>query len=212
MGVTERKERHKEDLKREILDAALELFSEQGFEKTSIRNIAEKIEYSPTTIYLYFQNKNDIIHGLHVEGFKLLTAKFADLANEAHPFKRLTKMGYAYMSFAQENPEVYKLLFVMSEPMKHLEECKDEDWVEGDRAFDALLTTVTQCQEYGYFRGLDTKKLSMMIWSTMHGLCTLSTSGHMEHVKEVRETELKSNDAMIETYEEFVRLLERLKP
>jgi AcrR family transcriptional regulator len=50
MGVNERKERHKEDLKREILEAAKQLFTEKGFEATSIRAIAEKIEYSPATI------------------------------------------------------------------------------------------------------------------------------------------------------------------
>jgi AcrR family transcriptional regulator len=49
MGVAERKERHKEDLKRVILDAAKSLFAENGLEATSIRAIAEKIEYSPAT-------------------------------------------------------------------------------------------------------------------------------------------------------------------
>jgi AcrR family transcriptional regulator len=49
MGLAERKERHKEDLRKEILEAAKQLFTEKGFEATSIRAIAEKIEYSPAT-------------------------------------------------------------------------------------------------------------------------------------------------------------------
>ena len=60
MTITTRKERQKEELKGKILQAAKELFMEKGFEDTSIRNIAEKIEYSPTTIYLYFKDKDDI--------------------------------------------------------------------------------------------------------------------------------------------------------
>lgn len=211
MGVAERKERHKEDLKNDILVAARELFTEKGFEATSIRAIAEKIEYSPATIYLYYQNKNDIIHALHSEGFKLLTSKFQALADIKEGFKRLVKMGHAYMQFAIEYPDVYKLLFVMSEPMEHIATCEDDDWEEGDRAFDTLLQTVTQSQQEGYFKGLDSNALSMMIWSTMHGICTLGTSGHMAHVKDARQGETDVHALMMETYEEFVKVLERLK-
>ena len=57
MGVTERRERERQAVRQEILDAARALFIEEGYEKTSMRKIAEKIEYSPTTIYLYFKDK-----------------------------------------------------------------------------------------------------------------------------------------------------------
>ena len=56
MGVADRKEREKEEMKTKILEAAKKLFLDHGFEKTSIRNIAEEIEYSPGTIYLYFKS------------------------------------------------------------------------------------------------------------------------------------------------------------
>ena len=55
MGINERKERDRQDLRKSIMDAAREVFLEKGFEQTSIRAIAQKIEYSPTTIYLYFK-------------------------------------------------------------------------------------------------------------------------------------------------------------
>ena len=61
MGVADRKEREKTEMQKRILDAARVLFLEKGFEKTSIRNIADLIEYSPGTIYLYFKDKNEIL-------------------------------------------------------------------------------------------------------------------------------------------------------
>jgi AcrR family transcriptional regulator len=67
MTIANRKERQKEELRGKILEAAKALFIERGFEETSIRNIAEKIEYSPTTIYLYFKDKDDIFYSLHQE-------------------------------------------------------------------------------------------------------------------------------------------------
>ena len=52
MGITDRKEREKQELKELILKEAKAVFLEEGYEKTSIRKIADRIEYSPTTIYL----------------------------------------------------------------------------------------------------------------------------------------------------------------
>ena len=81
MTISTRKERQKEELRGKILQAAKELFMKKGFEDTSIRNIAEKIEYSPTTIYLYFKDKDDIFCELHKEGFILLNQYFRPLAH-----------------------------------------------------------------------------------------------------------------------------------
>src|ERR687885_1755275 len=61
MGVQERRAREKQELRQEILDAARELFIREGFENVSMRKIADKIEYSPTTIYLHFQDKADLL-------------------------------------------------------------------------------------------------------------------------------------------------------
>jgi AcrR family transcriptional regulator len=214
MGITERKERHREELKNDILQAAKQLFLENGFEATSIRNIAEKIEYSPATIYLYYKDKNEIIHALHQEGFKLLIQHFEPLANIPTAFERLKAMGRAYIQFALKHPDVYSLIFTMKEPLEHVEACEIE-WHEGDAAFQLLMKTVQGCQEEGYFKGVEVVGMSFVIWSTMHGLCTLRTSGHLEHMstvcKEVEELNRNVNDLLTYNYEVFVSVLEKLK-
>jgi AcrR family transcriptional regulator len=210
MGVSERKERHREDLKKEILTAAKELFTEKGFDATSIRAIAEKIEYSPATIYLYYKDKNEIVHALHRDGFKLLVSNFEVFSHISHPFERLKGMGRAYIQFATQNPDIYQLLFIMKEPLEHVANCF-EDWDEGDRAFDILLKTVGECQEFGYFKGFDKTMLSFSIWSTMHGLCSLRTSGHLGHVAIARANQMNLDQLMSAAYETFVATLEKLK-
>ncbi|MBN8578830.1 MAG: TetR/AcrR family transcriptional regulator [Cyclobacteriaceae bacterium] len=210
MGVAERKERHKEDLKREILDAAKTLFAEKGLEATSIRAIADKIEYSPATIYLYYKDKNEIVHALHREGFKLLVGHFEVLNHINHPFERLKGMGRAYIQFALQNPDIYTLLFNMEEPLKHVANCFEE-WDEGDRAFDILLQTVKECQTVGYFTGFNAEQMSFMIWSMMHGLCTLRLTGHLEHVGAAKFSDLNLDQLMSSTFETFVTVAEKLK-
>lgn len=211
MGVSEKKLRHKEDLKKEILKAARELFTERGWESTSIRNIAEKIEYSPATIYLYYKDKNEIIFDLHREGFRLLVGYLGVLQEVSDPFERLKAMGRAYIRFALDNQDIYKLIFVMEEPMKHVDSCAVQDWDEGDKAFGLLMQTVTACQNTGYFKGLNALNLSFVIWSTMHGLCTLRTSGHLGHVGLIRNGTMDIDDMLSSAYEEFVNVLEKLR-
>ena len=72
MGIKERQERDREAVRRAILDAARELFVTEGYQNVSIRKIAERIEYSPAAIYLYFPSKDDIFFALAEEGFRLL--------------------------------------------------------------------------------------------------------------------------------------------
>ncbi len=214
MGVAERKERHKEDLKKEILTAAKQLFTEKGFEATSIRAIAEKIEYSPATIYLYYKDKNEIVHALHQDGFALLIQHFSVINTIESPFERLKALGKAYMQFAFEHPDVYKLIFTMKEPMEHVTQCEDE-WHEGDQAFTLLLHTVEACKQDGYFKRFESIGLSFVIWSTMHGLCTLRESGHLEHMtiacKEVKDLNKNVDQLLSYNYETFVSVLEKLK-
>jgi AcrR family transcriptional regulator len=211
MGVAERKERHREELKNDILVAAKQLFTQQGYEATSIRNIAEKIEYSPATVYLYYKDKAEIMHALHSEGFRMLVSYFADLATEPNAFERLKGLGKAYIKFCVENPDMYDLIFVMKDPMDHVSSCQDPEWDEGDRAFDVLYKTVLDCQAIGYFQGIEPYGLSFMIWSTMHGLCTLRTSGHLGHVSDAKKITADVDSLMAYTFETFTKILERLR-
>ena len=209
MGIKERKIKHKEDLKQSILDAAKKLFLEDGYEATSIRKIAAEIEFSPTTIYLYYKDKNEIAHALHEEGFKLLSERFSVLAHVEHPFERLKAMGRIYMQFALENRDFYEIMFVMKEPIT--EACIEDEWDEGKRAFTTLLNTIKDCQQAGYFKAFEPNAFSLVVWSTMHGLSTMKIHGQLDLVVKKKEILTHVEDVFTHTFECFVQLLETLK-
>lgn len=216
MGIKERKERHKEDLRQRILDAAKVLFLKEGYDATSIRKIASAIEFSPTTIYLYYKDKNDIIYALQKEGFKLLRTKFSALSNVEDPFERLKAMGRTYLQFSIESREFYELMFVMKEPLEFLQsvcgEGEDEQWDEGVEAFNFLVHTIADCQRTGYFVGHDTKMFSLLVWSTVHGLSTLNMHGHITHVVEKHLIDLQDGGQILEAaFNSYVKFLEQLK-
>lgn len=211
MGIQERKMKHREDLKQSILDAAKKLFLTEGYEATSIRKIAAEIEFSPTTIYLYYRDKAEIAHALHVEGFKELTRSLSELGSIEHPFERLNAMGKAYINFALENRAYYELMFVMKEPLDFLHDGHENCWNEGKQAFQALLGTIQACQQMGYFKQFESEAFSLLVWSTMHGLCTLQLHGHLDHVVERKQILQGVENVLNHAFETFSKMLESLK-
>jgi AcrR family transcriptional regulator len=170
MTVATRKQREKEEMRQLILDAARTIFLEKGFDQASIRNIAEKIEYSPGTIYLYFKDKDEIFHALHEEGFSRFLQQMQPLQHVSEPFERLKAMGRVYMQFAHDNKDFYDLMFIMQAPMNAEE---GEKWKMGQQALEGLKQVIRDCQAVGRFQDKDVNFLSFNIWSFMHGMCAL---------------------------------------
>jgi AcrR family transcriptional regulator len=199
MGISERKAKEKEELKSLILMAAKKLFLEKGIEQTTIRNIANEIEYSVGTVYVYYKDKNDILHDLHTQGFKQLGGEMKLLLNVDDPMERLKAIGRVYLQFAIENNDMYDLMFSMRAPMEFLESIHKEDWNEGKGTFDVLRSTVKQCISNGYFKGHELEPLSFLIWSTVHGMVSLHTS------QRVKGVNLPDPDTILmKGYDEFI--------
>jgi len=179
MGIAERKEKQKLEIRKQILEASMKLFVEEGFSNVSIRRIADIIEYSPTTIYLYFKDKDEIFYNLHEMGFLKLQEMNKNLDDIHNPLLRLHKMGENYIQFGIENAEFYDLMFIQPEPMDKLTEMGCE-WQNGEAALTRLRDTVVECMEKGYIAKTDPIVLSLSIWSTVHGLVSLATRQRLE--------------------------------
>jgi len=204
MTIAKRKERQKEELRTKILEAAKQLIMEQGFEQTSIRMIADRIEYSPTTIYLYFKDKDDIYHSLHSEGFTILNQYFRALEHVSEPFERLKALSKAYISFAMENGEFYDLMFIIRSPMESLSK-EMGDWEEGKRAFGFLIQTINDCMSKGYFKGMSPEILAFTVWSMVHGICSLEIRNRCSVVSELNQKDLAQNACNM-----VIEILERM--
>jgi AcrR family transcriptional regulator len=114
MGIKERQERGREAVRRSILDAARDLFVRDGFERVSIRKIAEIVEYSPAAIYGYFPSKDDIFFALAEEGFRLLHGDQQTQAalESLPPLERIRDSFWRFYVFSQEHPQYFALMFV----------------------------------------------------------------------------------------------------
>jgi len=180
MGIAERKEKQKLEIRKLILEASMKLFVEQGFENVSIRKIADLIEYSPTSVYLYFRDKDEIFFELHNIGFRKLDQINVNLGDIANPLLRLHKMGENYIHFGMDNPEYYDLMFISREPMDALKRMEHCEWTVGDAAIDALKATLSECMEKGFILKGDVNSVAMSVWGMVHGLVSLAIRDRFE--------------------------------
>lgn len=112
MASKDRKQRLKDDTRKNILDAAMRIGREEGWQALSMRKIADIIEYTPPVIYEYFANKEALMLELTKKGY-LILAKDMKAARDKHtlPEKQLEDMWLTYWNFAFAQKELYQLMF-----------------------------------------------------------------------------------------------------
>ncbi|HLH39300.1 MAG TPA: TetR/AcrR family transcriptional regulator [Bryobacteraceae bacterium] len=173
MGVQERRLREKRELREEILEAARDLFVREGFENVSMRKIAEKIEYSPTTIYLYFQDKADLLDCLCEETLARLIRRQTELDQTiADPVERLRAGLRAYIEFGRKHSNSYQVSFMMPQPFDDPERCPRAH-AAGEKAFDHLRGVLRECQRQGRIQVSDLEASARALWATIHGITSL---------------------------------------
>ncbi len=177
MGVKERREREKSEVRDKILDAARELFISEGYEGVSMRSVAEKIEYSATAIYAYFADKEELFRELCYEDFGRLAEVFTSAALPSDPVEKLRFIGKTYADFGFQFPNHYKLMFMTAHPHAELDE-RDQE-IRGNPESDAyafLRLTVVEALASGCFRDEvnNPDLIAQTLWAGIHGVISLN--------------------------------------
>ena len=115
-----RREKEIEAMKELIISTAKEIIAREGFDNLSIRKIANKIEYSPSIIYHYFKDKEEIVNIVMRRGYmKIVNAVYAaDMENLA-PRERLKRMTINYIEEALKMPDEFLAAQINQSPQAH---------------------------------------------------------------------------------------------
>jgi len=176
MGVKERREREKSETRDKILDAARELFVTEGFEGVSMRRVAEKIEYSPTAIYVHFADKNELFRELCHQDYARLAQVFQSSVMSTDPVERLKQIGAIYIDFGTRYPNHYKFMFMTPHPAQEPDEVDREMMGNPEKdAYAFLKWAVQQAIDAGCFREelRDAELVSQTLWASVHGVISL---------------------------------------
>lgn len=180
MITPNRRERHRLNVRTQILDAARELFAAEGYEAVTMRRIADAVEYSATALYQHFKDKDTLIRELCMIDCATLAESFQAIANNPAPLERLRKIGMAYVGFGIERPNHYRFLFMSGWLIRE----EDLDVMgHGNPQQDAyafLLDTVTEAINQGSFQPhlTDPHLLAQAYWGSIHGAVTLHLANY----------------------------------
>ncbi|MEP7001150.1 MAG: TetR/AcrR family transcriptional regulator [bacterium] len=199
MGTLERRARARDTIRTRILDAARDLFVQNGIEAVTMRAIAKRIEYTPTTIYHHFRDKHALLVDLCQRDMGSLVQAFQRIGRIEDPADRLRRLGMAYVDFAVDYPSHYRFIFMTPKPPL----LTDEDTTAVDEnAYLILLATVRDGIAAGRYRPEfdDDQQLAQLAWGALHGIVSLQILKADEawiDWRDVRETARAMIDLMM---------------
>ncbi len=174
MGIKERKARQKETLRQEILDAARQILISEGIERLSMRSIAARIEYTPTTIYLYFKDKADLLFHLCEEVYgKMADTMEAAGAAISDPVECLRATMRAYIEFAFSEPVRYRIALMTDvaptvDPSAFL-----KAGTRGITAYELVKERMRQVMGKTVTEDGEIEALTQTLWAMAHGIVSL---------------------------------------
>ncbi|SDK49617.1 transcriptional regulator, TetR family [Methylophilus rhizosphaerae] len=193
-------EAEKQVLRTGIIDAARELFIHNGVEAVTMRAVANKIGYSATSIYLYFNDKEQLLRAVVDADVLKLAQALQSTLSISDPLQRFLQFGQHYVQFALTNPNHYRMMFMTQHPpcdpaLSSIEQNNPEQ-----DAYSQLIGVVTSACEAGVFKPelTDPTLIAQTVWAAMHGLCSLQINLADDAWIDWRPLETRI-DAMVQT-------------
>lgn len=175
MGIQERKERQRQTLRQQVLKVAEELFVKDGYQNVSMRKLAERIEYSPTTIYRLFRNKTDLMEQVLAQGYRGVRERYeAVLADRPEsPIETLQLIIIEYVRFALEHPNHYQLWSASGQLRLVDDHVEMRHGATTYQVYQVWLDLIDEGRRQGLLLDMDTLVLLQLIWGAVHGLISL---------------------------------------
>lgn len=170
LSVQKRREKHKAELRSELVEAAHKLVQEEGYEGLTIRKLAKRVGYAPMSVYSYFADKQDILFALAEDAFETLARRIEEHPSD-DPIEALQAVMTEYAAFGLGNPNEYRTVF-MTEKTRPPEGKTFAEMEEGNPAMKVLISRVEACVAAGKLKG-DPRAIATMLWAVGHGTISL---------------------------------------
>jgi TetR/AcrR family fatty acid metabolism transcriptional regulator len=134
-----------------IIRAATKIFAKKGFYQAKISEIAREAGVADGTIYIYFQNKDDILICLFEEQMKDVLDNMVDqISRLEDPAKKLERFALAHLKLIEQNKDMAEIIQVeVRQSGKFMKEYKNEKFIQ---YLDLIAEIIKQGQEKGVFR------------------------------------------------------------
>jgi AcrR family transcriptional regulator len=181
-GPSDRKGYHHGNLKEALIDAARRFIAERGLGGFTLADAAKLVGVSPAALYRHFSGRDALVAEVAGRGFDHLAERLARaLRGPGTPLERFTRMGEAYLAFAEEEPGFYTAMFSArgdkAEVPSPWGPPPGQDEVGADGAFTLLVNALMMTFPDGF--EVDPRFIALEVWALSHGIATLSAAGQL---------------------------------
>ncbi len=183
-GPPDRRGYHHGNLKEALVEAARRFIAERGLGGFTLVDAARLVGVTPAALYRHFSGREALVGEVASRGFTLLAERLGRaVRGGGTPLERFTRMGEAYLAFAEEEPGYYAAMFAP----RGAEEQPCGPWgpppgaamrPRPSGAFALLVEALTQTFPEG-FGGIDPRFIALEVWALSHGIATLDAAGQL---------------------------------
>jgi len=205
MGIAERKEREREQRRQAIINAGEEVFFSQGYETSTMEDVAKQAELSKGTLYLYFQSKDELHFSIMERGMAILMELMEKrMSNPKNGRETLRELGLALVDFSNLYPDYFNsLIFFQSRDVgqQNLNESKVRSFMANRNSLTLLNETLIRGMEDGSIRkDIPLAKLSTTLWAQMMGILVMYSAKKM-----VFDLHLISREQLVNSHLDLIR-------
>lgn len=168
MPSVARKERRRAQQRQDILLAARELLLREGPEHFTMRQLATEVGCAPGTLYLYFEDKDNLIAALVEESFERLMGELERIPADLNPLQSLDALMRTYIAFGLANPNHYYFAFMLRRTAS-----LDKARPRPHRSYALLCSIIEACVELSLIAPVDVQLAAPAVWSNIHGVTSL---------------------------------------
>ncbi len=158
-----------------VVDAARELLMQEGLGGLSLRRLASRLDVTAAALYAYVDNKRDLLEAVIETEFERLIEEFRRYEDQGDPITRMCNMSWAYVRYAQENPRVFRTMFMFRAQLST--EPTGNDFAMATKAFTAARKPLVDAMEQGLLRKGDPLMAHLTVWTAVHGAATVLLLG-----------------------------------
>jgi AcrR family transcriptional regulator len=180
-SMNDRQKEHREEIRLKILNSAIKLFEEKGIEFVTMRKIAAEIKYTPTTIYLYYTNKEELLYEIANRKIDILTEELRRISNDNNR-TFLISLIKTYFNFFVKNKKYFYLYSDITTGRLRIDDLKRNSLVNAPlysfgRVFDSIVMQGAKNEDY-------TDSL-YLLWSFMNGIVEIELNPAMEEMVDI---------------------------
>ncbi len=178
-----RREEEKERRRAEIVDAAERLYAELGWDAVTMDIVARRARISRALIYVYFRDKNDLLHAITERSLIELRERFeAAVAKHAKGIDQVQAIGHAYVLFQQEKPYSFDACSRFHAHQAEGHPAETACAAAGDAVMAVIVQALVEGQADGSIRKdlANPGQVCVMLWAFTHGLIQIATNKSQE--------------------------------